>query len=86
VKDFRFAEIIGSAVNETEGRGLGRVFDIHVENVDGRLCIKHLLVGRRGLVARLSLGASWSLRGEEVSWERVVEARDGKVLVRPASR
>jgi sporulation protein YlmC with PRC-barrel domain len=84
VKALRFSHLVGSPVVDSEGTRLGHVFDVHVEADAGRLRVKHLLIGRAGLAARLSLDVSWRLAGEEVPWERVVEVEPGRVVVRPA--
>jgi sporulation protein YlmC with PRC-barrel domain len=82
VRALRFSHLIGSRVVDTEGARLGHVFDVHVEPDGARLRLTHLLVGRAGLAARLSLDVSWRLAGEEVPWERVVELEPGRVVVR----
>lgn len=82
MRELRFSRLVGSRVVDTDGRALGRVFDVHVEERDGRLHVAHLLVGRAGLLARLSLDAGWRRRGEDVAWERVVDPGE-PIVVRP---
>lgn len=84
--ELRFGALVGTPVVDTDGDELGRVFEVHVEDRRGRLCISHLLVGRRGLAARLSLNVSWHLPGEAVPWERVVDVQGARIVVRPALR
>jgi sporulation protein YlmC with PRC-barrel domain len=82
VSELRFAEIVGREVLTPEGGRLGHVFDVHLEPVEGKLRVAHLLVGHWGLAARLSLDVSWRLPGEQISWDRVVEALDDRIVVR----
>lgn len=81
----RFSWLVGSEVIDASGRRRGHVFDLHVEADAEGLHVTHLLVGRAGLLARLTLDAPWERPGEEVEWERVAEVGRGRVRLKPGT-
>ncbi len=83
--ELRFSWLIGLMVTDASGLELGRVFDVRVEFRGGQLRVAHLLVGRRGLAARLGLDVGWRQSGEIVAWERVIDPGRDQILVRPAA-
>jgi sporulation protein YlmC with PRC-barrel domain len=73
-----FSELIGSRVNDQNGRSLGRVFEIraHWEG-DGTILLDELLVGRRALWRRLR-GPGAEARG--IPWANVSEVGERIVV------
>lgn len=75
----RLSWLVGSEVIDAGGARRGRVFDVHLDG----LRVTHLLIGRRGLLARLSLDAPWERPAEKVPWARVAGVGAGRVTLKP---
>jgi sporulation protein YlmC with PRC-barrel domain len=77
------SDLLGSVVRTEAGDSLGRVHDLHAERTqDERWRLTGLVVGKRGLVARLIGGGAMPPGHSLVPWQDVVELGDGVVTVR----
>jgi sporulation protein YlmC with PRC-barrel domain len=84
----KLSALLGSPVKTTAGKRLGRVWDVRARFDGDHLVLTGLVVGRVGLLERLGFGAAGSserLRTTDaIPWSDVVEAKDGRVIVRAA--
>jgi hypothetical protein len=77
---FAFSELIGRAVEDSSGRGLGHVWEARASwQPDGTIAIDELLVGRGGLLKRLR-GPGPNARG--IPWESVTQIETRRIVVR----
>jgi len=88
------SDVLGAEVVDESGRRLGHVHDLRIVR-DGAPAepdqappyrVEGLIVGRRGLHARLGLEAARRAeplrRGEPLAWEDVVELGERRIVVR----
>jgi sporulation protein YlmC with PRC-barrel domain len=82
----RLSELLGLDVHTESGDHVGRVFDVRGELTPRTLKVTGLVVGRRGLLERLGIGAATAperLRSESlVVWKEVVRADRRGVVIR----
>jgi sporulation protein YlmC with PRC-barrel domain len=78
----RASDLIGCAVQTESGRRLGSVHDLRASATDGRWQLDGLLVGRYGMIARLTgSGPDPVVRGNVIPWEAVSALDDGLIRV-----
>jgi sporulation protein YlmC with PRC-barrel domain len=83
----RASDLVGCEVRTIAGRRLGRVHDLRAETVDGGWQLTGLVVGRRGMLARLTGSEQEPLvRGDLIPWQAVVSLESGLVTVRDGVR
>ena len=82
----RLSEILGSEVRTESGDSLGHVYDVRGELGARSLRVTGLVVGRRGLLERLGIGAPHRRERvrthDAVPWSAVVRADKRGVVVR----
>lgn len=78
------SDLIGCRVESESGKRLGRVHDLRARAIDGGWELMGLVVGRRGIVARLigDSGPDPLVRGDVIPWGAVAQLQDGLVIVR----
>lgn len=78
------SDLIGCQVQSESGERLGRVHDLRACAIDGGWELMGLVVGRRGIVARLigDSGPDPLVRGDVIPWGAVAQLQDGLVIVR----
>jgi sporulation protein YlmC with PRC-barrel domain len=78
------SDLIGCRVETDSGKRLGRVHDLRARAIDGEWELMGLVVGRRGIVARLigDSGPDPLVRGDVIPWRAVAQLQDGLVIVR----
>jgi sporulation protein YlmC with PRC-barrel domain len=83
----RASDLIGCVVRTESGRRLGRVHDLRASAIDGGWQLDGLLVGRYGMIARLT-GSGWDpvVRGNVIPWDAITALDDGLVQVRDSSQ
>jgi sporulation protein YlmC with PRC-barrel domain len=83
----RASDLIGCELRTTTGQRLGRVHDLRAERFDGGWQLTGLVVGRRGMLARLTGSEQEPLvRGDFIPWQDVVSLEDGLVTIRDGAR
>ena len=85
----RLSALLGTRVRTESGRSVGRVYDVRAELRPRSLQVTGLVVGRRGLLERLGIGASRA-RGrldtrDVVAWQDVLRADRREVVIRDRS-
>jgi sporulation protein YlmC with PRC-barrel domain len=79
----RASDLLGCAVRTESGAKLGRVHDLRVERAGDCWRLAGLMVGHRGMLARLTGGKGESTRaGDIVPWESITRLEDGLITVR----
>ena len=79
----RASDLIGCELRTASGERLGRVHDLRAEQTDGSWHLMGLVVGRRGLSARLiGTGPDPTVSGSLILWEAVSRLEAGTVIVR----
>jgi sporulation protein YlmC with PRC-barrel domain len=79
----RASDLIGCAVRTESGESLGHVHDLRARSIDGGWQLDGLLVGRGGMIARMTGSSSEPLvRGDVVPWSRITRLDDGLISVR----
>jgi sporulation protein YlmC with PRC-barrel domain len=79
----RASDLIGCVVQNESGRRLGRVHDLRVRAMDGGWQLEGLIVGRAGMIARMTgSGPDPLVRGELIPWSAVTDLGDGLVRTR----
>jgi hypothetical protein len=80
----RASDLIGCTLRTESGERLGRVHDLRAEAVDDGWRLVGLVVGRRGMLARLigDTGPDPLVRGDVIAWGAVTALGDGFVEVR----
>jgi sporulation protein YlmC with PRC-barrel domain len=79
----RASDLIGCVVVAESGDRLGRVHDLRAHASGDTWLLVGLVVGPRGLAARLAGGDGEPVRaGRVVPWEAVMRLEEGKVTVR----
>jgi hypothetical protein len=83
----RASDLIGCVVRTDSRQRLGRVHDLRARAVTGGWELVGLVVGRGGMVARMSGSDSEALvRGSVVPWQAVTGLSDGLVTVMDGTR
>jgi sporulation protein YlmC with PRC-barrel domain len=79
----RASDLIGCVVQSESGKRLGRVHDLRARAVDGGWQLDALIVGRGGMLARMTgSGPDPLVRGDVIPWDAVTELADGLVRTR----
>ena len=79
----RASDLIGCAVRTESGKDLGRVHDLRAGSIDGRWELEGLVVGRGGMIARMTGSSSDALvRGDLIPWGQITRLDEGLVSVR----
>ena len=79
----RASDLIGCELRTESGERLGHVHDLRAERRDGDWLLTGLVLGRRGLSARLvGTGLDPLIRGEVIRWEDVSRLEGGSIIVR----
>jgi sporulation protein YlmC with PRC-barrel domain len=73
------SRLLWRRVRDTDGRFVGRIYDLLGERRGDELRVTALLVGRHSLLVRFGWGLG---RGDSISWDRVVQL-EPEVVVRP---
>ncbi|HWG08798.1 MAG TPA: PRC-barrel domain-containing protein [Solirubrobacteraceae bacterium] len=83
----RASELIGAELRTESGDRLGRVHDLRAERAGEGWRLSGLVIGRRGVAARLlGTAAEPVISGEVVAWDAVTRLEDGCVTVRDSAR
>jgi sporulation protein YlmC with PRC-barrel domain len=85
----RASDLLGCSVRTESGARLGRVHDLRVERTGQDWRLAGLMIGRRGMFARLTGGQGATTHaGDIVPWESITSLQEGIVTVRhdPGSR
>jgi sporulation protein YlmC with PRC-barrel domain len=79
----RASDLIGCVVRTESGRRLGRVHDLRARAIDDGWELEGLLVGRYGMITRLTgSGPDPTVRGDFIPWDAIAALDDGLVRVR----
>ncbi|MEA2637377.1 MAG: PRC-barrel domain [Chloroflexota bacterium] len=77
----RASDLIGCEVRTESGERLGRVHDLRAEKVHDEWCLMGLVLGHRGMAARLGTGPEPLISGEVLAWGAVTRLENGRVTV-----
>jgi sporulation protein YlmC with PRC-barrel domain len=78
----RASDLIGCVVETQSGERLGRVHDLRAEADEGRLTLTGLVIGRGGMLARLTgSGPDPLVSGDTIPWRAIASLSDGLVVV-----
>jgi sporulation protein YlmC with PRC-barrel domain len=80
----RASDLIGCVVHSESGDRIGRVHDLRAHRIEGEWRLVGLLVGPRGIVARLFGGTEEEpvRAGRVIPWEAITKLEYGSVTVR----
>jgi sporulation protein YlmC with PRC-barrel domain len=79
----RASDLLGCEIRTESGERLGHVYDLRAELADDRWRLSGLVLGRRGISARLvGTGPDPMIGGEVVGWEAVSRLEVGSIIVR----
>jgi sporulation protein YlmC with PRC-barrel domain len=79
----RASDLLGCSVRTESGAKLGRVHDLRVERDGEDWRLAGLMVGRQGMLARLTGGKGETTHaGTIIPWESITSLQDGIVTVR----
>ena len=79
----RASDLVGRELRTESGRRLGHVHDLRAERAGDDWLLSGLVVGRRGISARLiGTGADPLISGEVIAWEAVTSLDAGCIIVR----
>jgi sporulation protein YlmC with PRC-barrel domain len=82
----RASDLIGSEVRTESGERLGHVHDLRAERTDVDWRLSGLVLGRRGMAARLvGIGPNPLIAGDVIGWEAISRVAVGSILVRDGS-
>jgi sporulation protein YlmC with PRC-barrel domain len=82
----RASDLIGCVVQTESGERLGRVHDLRASAIGEAWQLDGLLVGRYGMIARMTgSGPDPMVRGDVIPWEAVTALDDGLIRVRDSS-
>lgn len=77
------SDLIGCVLQTEAGERFGRVHDLRAEAVDDGWALVGLVIGRSGMLARVTGSDSDPLvSGDEIPWGAVTSLGDGLVVVR----
>jgi sporulation protein YlmC with PRC-barrel domain len=79
----RASDLIGCELRTQSGRRLGRVHDLRAQATDGSWLLTGLVIGQRGVLARL-VGSSVDplIQGDVIPWRAVTALEDSLITVR----
>lgn len=79
----RASDLLGCVVRTESGERVGRVHDLRASAIDGGWQLDGLLVGRYGMIARLTgSGPDPMVRGNVIPWGAITALDDGVIRVR----
>jgi PRC-barrel domain len=79
----RASDLIGCELRTESGQQLGHVHDLRAERAGDHWRLNALVLGRRGISARLvGTGPDPLISGEVIAWEAVTGLEVGRVIVR----
>jgi sporulation protein YlmC with PRC-barrel domain len=79
----RASDLIGSELRTESGERLGRVHDLRAERIGDHWRLSGLVLGRRGMSARLvGTGPDPLIGGEVIRWDAVTGFEGGSIIVR----
>jgi hypothetical protein len=79
----RASDLIGCVVRTEAGERIGRVHDLRASAVDGGWQLDGLIVGRYGMLARMTgSGPEPLVRGDVIPWNAITSLQDGLVRIR----
>jgi sporulation protein YlmC with PRC-barrel domain len=82
----RASDLIGCVVQTESGERLGRVHDLRAGAIGGGWQLEGLLVGRYGMIARMTgSGPDPMVHGNVIPWEAITALDDGLIRVRDSS-
>lgn len=82
----RASDLIGCVVLTESGERIGRVHDLRATAVGGGWQLDGLLVGRYGMLARMTgSGPDPTVRGNVIPWEAIIALDEGLIRVRGSS-
>ncbi len=81
----RASDLLGCELRTESGERLGRVHDLRAERAGGHWRLSGLVLGHRGISARLlGTGPDTMIAGEVIGWEAVSRLEVGSIIVRDA--
>jgi sporulation protein YlmC with PRC-barrel domain len=82
----RASDLLGCELRTESGERLGHVHDLRAERADHDWRLTGLVLGRRGISARLvGIGPDALIDGEVIGWEAVSRLEVGSIIVRDTS-
>jgi sporulation protein YlmC with PRC-barrel domain len=79
----RASDLIGCVVQSESGDRLGRVHDLRVRATDGGWLLDGLIVGRAGMIARMTgSGPDPLVRGDVIPWDAITALAGGLIRIR----
>ena len=79
----RASDLLGCDVRTESGERLGHVHDLRAERGDDHWRLSGLVLGRRGISARLvGTAPDTTVAGEVIGWEAVSRLEAGSIIVR----
>jgi sporulation protein YlmC with PRC-barrel domain len=83
----RASDLIGCVVRTESGERAGRVHDLRVSAADGGWQLDGLIVGRYGMIARMTgSGPDPTVSGDVIPWSAVTKLGEGVIEIRDARR
>jgi sporulation protein YlmC with PRC-barrel domain len=81
----RASDLIGCVVRTESGERIGRVHDLRAGAIDGGWQLDGLIVGRGGMLARMTgSGPDPLVRGDVIPWNAITALGDGVIEIRDA--
>ena len=79
----RVSNLIGCVVQTESGTRIGRVHDLRASAIDSGWQLDGLIVGRGGMLARMTgSGPEPLVRGDVIPWHSVTGIEEGRITVR----
>jgi sporulation protein YlmC with PRC-barrel domain len=79
----RASDLIGCVVQTESGERIGRVHDLRARAIDGGWQLDGLIVGRGGMLARMTGSRPDPLvRGDAIPWTAITAVSNGLVRIR----
>jgi sporulation protein YlmC with PRC-barrel domain len=79
----RASNLIGCTVQTESGERIGRVHDLRASAVDGGWQLDGLILGRAGMLARLTGSRPDALiRGDVIPWNAITALDEGLITIR----
>jgi sporulation protein YlmC with PRC-barrel domain len=79
----RASDLLGCELRTESGEMLGHVHDLRAERAGDHWRLSGLVLGRRGISARLvGTGPDTVIAGEVIAWEAVSRVEAGSIVVR----
>jgi sporulation protein YlmC with PRC-barrel domain len=80
----RASDLLGCELRSESGERLGHVHDLRVERTGDHWRLTGLVLGRRGIAARLiGTGPDPTIVGDVIAWDAVSRVEIGSIVVRP---